>query len=150
MIGRLGERQKVADRVLLRPERAAGHPPGGVVDAGHQGGERQLRAEPAMPAAVDLEELALAGHPLAAAAVAGRTAGADRTDVRLGQDPAEGPLRDVEALAFGEQLGQVGVVDPGIRRRGELDDPLPDRVGDAVAGARSRLPWTRPAEPSAR
>ncbi len=84
-----------------------------------------------MPAAVDLQELALAGHALAAAAVAGRTPGPDRTDGGLGRDPPQGPLRNVEILAFGEQLGQVAVVDPRIGRRRELDGPVADRGGDA-------------------
>ena len=85
-----------------------------------------------MAAAVDLQELALARHPLATAAVPRRTAGPDRPDIRLGQDPAEGPLGDGKVLALGQQFSQVAVVDPGIGRRGQLDDPLADRGGDAV------------------
>jgi hypothetical protein len=49
-------------------------------------------------------------------------------------DPAQAPLGDGQPLALGEQLGQVAVVDPDIRRRGQLDDPVTDGLGDAVAG----------------
>ncbi len=161
MIGRLGQRGAVADRVFLGAERAAGHPPGRIVDAGHQRRERQLRAEPALPAAVDLAELARAGHLLTPAAVAdratpadGRQAGADRTggpdgrQARLGQDPPEGPLRDDELLALGEQLRQMRPVDTGIGRRRQLDDPLADRIGDAMGRRRPWLPWASSAGPS--
>ena len=78
-----------------------------------------------MLAAVDLEELAFARHPLAAAAVLRRAAGPDRPDRSLGQDPPERPLGDADPLAFGEELGQVAVVDPGIGRRRQLDEPRP-------------------------
>lgn len=106
--------------------------PGRVVDAGHQGGVRLVRSEPAMAAAVDAQQLAFMGHPFAPTPVARRPAGPDRPDGGLGEDPAEGPLGDIEALALGEQFGQVAVVDPGIRRRGKLDDAVTDRSGDAL------------------
>ncbi len=86
-----------------------------------------------MAAAVDLQELALAGHPLAPAAVARGTTGPGRSDRGLGEDSPEGPPGDVQVLALGQQLGQMAVVDPGIGRRGELDHPVADGVGDAVA-----------------
>lgn len=131
-VSRLGERGEVADRVLLGAERPAGHPPGRVVDPGHEGGEQPVRTEPAMFAAVDLEEHPLAWHPLPAAPMVRRAAGPGRPDRGLSEDPPEGPLGDVEALALGEELGEVGVVDPGIGRRGELEDPVADDVRDAV------------------
>jgi len=77
-------------------------------------------------------KLAFARHPLPTAAVPCRAAGPDGPDRGLGEDPPEGPLRDLDSLALGQQLGQMGVVDPGVRRRGELDDPLAQLVGDAV------------------
>ncbi len=64
------------------------------------------RPEPAMPTTVDLQELALARHPLAPAPVARRTAGPDRTDVRLGEDPAEGPLT-VAVDQAGRAIGPI-------------------------------------------
>ena len=57
-----------------------------------------------------------------------------RPDAALGEDPAEGPLRDGETLALGQQLRKVGVVDPGVRRRRELDDVTPELVLDPVGG----------------
>jgi hypothetical protein len=46
----------------------------------------------------------------------GRTAG-------TAQEAAQGGAADGDALAFSEQLGEVAVVDAGIRRLGQLDDP---------------------------
>lgn len=87
-----------------------------------------------MPAAVDLEQLALARHPLPAAPVARRAAGPGRRDGALVEDPAEGSFRDLEPLALGKQLGEVGMVHPGIRRRRELDEPTPEPIADPVDG----------------
>ena len=64
--------------------------------------------------------------------MAWRATGPGRTDRGLGQDPPEGPFGDLEFLALGEQLGEVGVVDPGIGRRRELDDPPAHVVADPV------------------
>jgi len=55
-----------------------------------------------MAAAVGLEELALAGHPLAPAAVARRAAGPGRPDRGLGEDPPERPRGDDDPLALSE------------------------------------------------
>ena len=78
-----------------------------------------------MAAAVDLEEHPLARHPLPAAAIADRATGPDRADRGLGEDAPQRPRSDDEPLALGEQLGQVGVIDPGVRRRRELDETRP-------------------------
>ena len=131
-LGRLGERGEVADCILLGAERAAGHAARRVVDAGHERRERAVGSEPEMPAAINLEELALARHPLPAAPVARRTTGPGRPHRGLREDPPEGALRDLEPLTLREQLGQVGVVHPGIRRGRELDDPTPELIVNTV------------------
>ncbi len=132
MIGRLGERQKVADGILLGTERAAGHPSRRVVDAGHERGEPEVGPEPAMATAVDLQELPFARHPLPAAAVLRRATRADGRQASLGQDPPERPLGDGDALALSEELGEMCSVDPGVRRRGQLDEPCSPVVGESI------------------
>ena len=87
-----------------------------------------------MLAAVDLEELALARHPLAAAAVPCRAAGPGRTDRGLGQDPAERSFGDRDPLALGQQLGQVRVVHADVGRRGQVDHATPELVVNPVGG----------------
>ena len=129
---RLGEHGEVADGILLGTERAAGHPAGRVVDAGHERGEREVGPEPAMATAVDLQELPFARHPLPAAAVLRRATRADGRQASLGQDPPERPLGDRDPLPLGQEFGQVGVVDPGIRRPGQLDEPGPPGVVESV------------------
>lgn len=80
-----------------------------------------------MAAAVELEEETLGWHPFAPAAVARRS-----TPPRAGQpgrpeDPLEARPADLDAFPFGEQLGQVRVVDVDIRRPSEIDDAGPER-----------------------
>ena len=105
--GRLGEHQKVARGILGHPERGARHPARGIVDPAHQGQDRAPALEPVAAAAVDPEEEPLLRHPVAPAPVARWPAAADRCDPRLVEDPAQGPLRDLETLALREQLGEV-------------------------------------------
>jgi hypothetical protein len=114
LLGRLGEGSEVAGGILRDAERPAGHSARRVVDRAHERRERKVGPEPAMAAAIGLEEHALADHPLAPAAVAWRPTGADRADRGLGEDPPEGALGDDEPVALGEQLGQVRVVHLGI------------------------------------
>lgn len=117
----LGERREVAGRILRGAERAAGHAARRVVDPGHQRRERQIPSEPAVAAAVDLEQHPLLWHPLPAAPVPRGAAGPDRPDRRLGEDPPERPRGDDESLALGEQLSEKGPVHPVVRRRREFD-----------------------------
>ena len=85
-----------------------------------------------MAAAVDLEEQARLAHPLPAAPVAPRSPGPGRGQARLGEDPAQGPLRDDDPLPLGEQVGEVGPVGSRVRRRGELEEAGAGRLVKAV------------------
>ena len=61
-------------------------------------------------AAVQLHQQPSLGHPLAAETVLRRAPAARTADPRLGENaPHRGPAQ-VDALAFAEQLGEVGVV----------------------------------------
>ena len=126
--GRLGEGGEVAGSVLGRAERGAGEAAGRVVDDADQRGLRVIVAEPAMAAAIGLDHLALAGHPLAPGSMARRAPRPDRCDRSLGQDPAQRPLGHDQPLTVGEELGEVGPVDARVGRRREFDQPVPQLV----------------------
>ena len=86
-----------------------------------------------MATAVDLEELALAGHPFAPTAVTWWAAGPGRGDPARRQDPADGAGRQIELVGLlRERLGEVDRVEPGIRRLGQFDDARPGRVVESI------------------
>jgi len=100
-----------------------------------------------VPAAVDLEQEPLPGHPVAPAPVPRRPPAADRGKARLVEDPAQGPLGHRDPFALREQLGEVGPVDPCVRGPGELDQPVPQVVGRPVARRPSSVAVDEPGEP---
>ena len=64
-----GEGLEVAGAVLLLAEHRAGHAPGRVVDVAHEREPRSAVLEPVVAGAVGLQQQALLGHAVAAAAV---------------------------------------------------------------------------------
>lgn len=127
-----GQDGEVAGGVLLGPEGARGDQAGGVVDGAHQGQEGSARAQPAMPAAVDLEESASLGHALPAAAVAGSPSPSGGRQAGLGQQATERALRDGQPFPFSQQVSEVGPADPGVGARGQLEHPLTHSLVGAV------------------
>jgi hypothetical protein len=85
-------------------------------------------------AAVGLEEHAGPGHPVASAAVAGRSSSPSQGDPGLAQEATDRPGRDVQLGAFvGHQaLGEMDRVEPRIGRPGELDELRPARVVETI------------------
>jgi hypothetical protein len=110
----------------------------GVVDGADQGQPWTAALEPVVAAAVELDEQAFLGHPLAPAAVARRPTSTGTGHAGRAQDPAHrGPAQD-DALVLGQELGQMAVVAAGIAALGELGDPRrhgwldPSRRGSAA------------------
>ena len=131
-MSRLDEHGEVARAVLLFAEGGPGDEPGGIVDAAHEGEPGSTALEPVMSAAIDLEEHAGPGHPLAAAAVAPWSPPPHRRQAGLGEDPAQRPLRDDDALALSEQVREMGTVDIRIRGRRQLHESGPQPVREPV------------------
>ena len=130
----LDEHLEVARAVLLLAERRPRHQAGGIIDATHQGEPGTATLEPVVPGAVDLEEHAGLGHPLAAAAVTPWSAPPHRRQPGLGEDAAQRPLGHDDALPLGEQVRQMGPVDTLIRRRRQLHEPDAQLVVEPVGG----------------
>ena len=132
--GGLGQGDQVASAVLLLSEGAAGDPAGGIVDGAHERGEGPVGAEPAVLAAIDLQQLALARCPLPAAPVAGRPVWPGRWPAGLIEDPPQRPLLDVDVLLTLQRLREVRPVDILVLLPGELGDAVPDVRVRAVRG----------------
>ena len=110
-VGSLAERREVAGGILLLAEGPAGDAARRVIDPPDEGEDWSTTLEPVVATAVDLEELALAGHPFAPTAVTWRAAGPGRGDPARRQDPADGAGRQIELVGLlRERLGEV---DPG-------------------------------------
>jgi hypothetical protein len=93
-------------------------------------------------AAVGLDHLPLAGQSARAAGdgAPGAVSGPARPIPR--QDAAQGPRGHDQSFALGEELGQVGPVDPRAGGRRQLDQTVPqlvDRQTGAVVGGASGL-----------
>ena len=80
--------------------------------------------EPAMTAAVELEECALGAHPRSPAAIARRASPARAGDAFRTQDRAQALAADGDPLTLGQEFAKVGVVDRPIAFA-QLDDPRP-------------------------
>ena len=55
-----------------------------------------------------------------------------------------------EAFVLLKQLGEVGVLAPGLARGGEAHDSSRDGSGTALWGPRAAVPWARASAPSSR
>jgi hypothetical protein len=130
--GRLDEHLEVARGVLLLAEGGPGDEPGGIVDAAHEREPRAAILEPVVLAAIDLEEHARLGHPLATEPVTPRPPSSHRRQPGLGEDPAQRPLGHDDALPLGEQVREVGSVDTLVCRRCQLHEPGPQLVVESV------------------
>jgi hypothetical protein len=85
-----------------------------------------------VPAAVDLDQETHLAHPLAARPMATRSTGPDGWQSGVTEDAADRARGHRDVLAFGQQIRQVGSVHPGIRREGELDQPITDRRREPI------------------
>jgi len=121
--------REVPDAVLLFAEDRSDEDPGRIVDATDEGEPGPAPFEPVVPAAIDLDERAGLGHPLAPAAVPRRPTSARRGDARVAQEAPQRRPADGDLFLLGERLREVGVVVSAVHGPGELEDPRPVVVG---------------------
>ena len=125
---------EVAGGVLGGPEGGRTDVPGRVIDRPDQGEHGSSALEPVVAAAVDLEEHPRPRHPLAPAAVAGRTTRPGQGPPGLGHDPADRPGRDRQlgVALLRERLGQMDRVEARELGRRQFDQADADRLGRPV------------------
>ena len=139
----LGEGVKdveIAVRIFLVAKGGGEHFSSSIVHDGDEGEARAALFQPVVVAPVDLHEQAGLGHPLAPAAVAWRAAMPRAAQSRGPQDAVDGGLGQREAFAFGQELAEVGVVDPRVGSLGEVDDPRADGISHAPRRETTAVP----------
>ena len=97
-------------------------------------------AQPPVETAVDLHQHPGLRHPLSPDPMLGRTPFARARDACLGQNAPHGRPAEVDALSVPEQLGEVGVVGPGVGGAGQLDHRGCLIVRNSVAGSAASVP----------
>ena len=70
-----------------------------------------VQPQPPVTTAVQLDQHARSGHPLATDPVLGWTATARTAQTGVQQDPPQGGPADMDAFPFSQQLREMGVVD---------------------------------------
>ena len=108
------EQPEVVVGILLLAEEGIDHRTGGIV---HREQYRELGtviAQPPVIAAVQLDQHALPGHALTAHPVLGRTPAPRTAQTGVDQDAPQGGPADVDAVAFAQQLAEMGLVGPGV------------------------------------
>jgi hypothetical protein len=98
-----------------------------------------LRTEPAVRAAVGLQQLAGPRHPGSTAPMARRSVGRRRGPSLLVEETPQGPHRDGDVLMLLEQLREMGPVDVGVPIIHERQDAGPQVLVGAVRRSASAI-----------
>ena len=120
-----------------------------IVDRADEGQPRSPPLEPVVAAAVELEEETFGRHPLTPTAMARRATPTRAGQARPAQDALQARPTDLDALPFGQQLGQVRVVDVGIGGPTEIDDLGPERSVQPAPGWSAAIAMDEPGRTSA-
>jgi hypothetical protein len=104
--------------IFLKPKDAPEHLAGRIVDRGMEDEAGAAVLQPGVLAAVHLDEEAGLGHAFAAAAMPRGATGAGTADPGRTEEPLHSPTRHPEALALGQQLGEVVVIHRCVDRAG--------------------------------
>src|SRR5579864_1162467 len=135
----LAQQQEIAVGILRGAKDARQHLAVGIVDGGEEDEARAAILEPGMVATVHLDEQTGLRHPLAAAAMFGRSPGAGAPDARLAQQALHGGPGQAEALVLPEELGEVVIVRASVVRAGQREDLRPNGLGEAAGGGPSAV-----------
>src|SRR5688500_6120367 len=110
----LAQQEEVPVGIFLSTEDRGNDPAGRVVDRRQQGTARPIGSEPEMGAAIDLQEQALLGVPIAATTMAWSATGMGRGRARGTQDAAHTGAAEKDLMVAREELGGVGVIAIGV------------------------------------
>ena len=131
----MAEQEEVTVGVFDGPKDGREDFAGSVVDGRMEDEAGAAVFEPGMMTAVHLDEQPRLRHALSPTAVTRRSAFPGTTEAGGAQQALHGLSGDVDALALGQELGEVLIVHAGIGRAGQGENARPDRFGDAPRGA---------------
>lgn len=100
--------------ILLSAKDRGDHAAGGIVDGRQEGTAGLIRAEPGVRAAVDLQEHAFLGVPIAAPTMARSAPRMRCRDTTGSKDAADTGAAEKDLMVAREELGDVGVIAIGI------------------------------------
>ena len=126
--------QEVAPGVLLRSEESIGHRPGGIVHRQQQDESGSSILQPAVMAAVDLQQHALLGHPFPSDPVLGRTMLPGAGQAMAVEKAAYRLTAQVNTLPIRQHFGEVAVIESGVLLAGQNHRGGSDILGDRIAG----------------
>ena len=86
-------------------------------------------------------------HALASAAMAGWATSPGAADASGAEEPMDGGAGHMDGLPLPEQVGELVIVDAGIGRAGQREDPLSEALVDAVGGRTAPAPMGQCRDP---
>ena len=136
--------------VFLPAKQGVDHGAGGVVHRQQQRERWAVVSQPPVIAAVQLDQHARSGHPLATDPVLGWTATARTAQTRVQQNAPQGGPADVDAFPLAQQFAQMGGVGSLVSSACQMHHVGDHRLGRGVTGLCPRWPCARAAAPSSR
>ncbi len=120
---------------------------GGIIDGRMEDQARAAVLEPGMMTAVHLDEETGLRHALAPAAMAGWATGPGAADASGAEEPTDGGAGQVDGFPLLEQVSELVIVDAGIGRAGQREDPLAEALGNALRGWAAPVPMGQRRDP---
>ena len=118
--------------VFLLAKQGVDHGAGGVVHRQQQRERWAVVPQPPVIAAVQLDQHARSGHPLATDPVLGWTAPARTAQTGVQQNASQGGSADVDAFPLAQQFAQMGVVGSLVSSAGQAHHVGDHRLGCGV------------------
>ena len=112
--------QEVVVAVFLLAKQGVDHGAGGVVHRQQQRERWAVVSQPPVITAVQLDQHARSGHPLATDPVLGWTATARTAQPGVQQNASQGGSADVDAFPLAQQFAQMGMVDSLVSSAGQM------------------------------
>lgn len=134
------QEEEVAVGVLLVPKDPVEDGPRSIVDRSEQDEVRATVLEPRMMTAVHLDQQAGLGHALAAAAMPRGTPGPGTAQASGPEPPLHRGARDVQPLPLGQQVGELVIIDAGIRGARQREHPRPDGLRQTAGRGSATVP----------
>ena len=124
--------QEVVVAVFMIAKQGVDNGAGGVVHCQQQRQWWAAVTQPPVITAVQLDQYALSGHPLATHSMLGRPATARTAQPCLRQDAPQGGSADIDAFPLAQQFTQMGMVDSLVSSAGQMHHVGDHRLGCGV------------------
>jgi hypothetical protein len=138
--GEAAEEEEVAVGILLRAEDAVEDLAGRIIDRAVQDEAGAPVLEPGVVAAVHLDQEARLWHALSPAAMPGWAPLTGAADTGRAEAPLDGGAREMEILAFRQELGEMAIVTPRVGGAGKGQEAGLERFGETARAGPPPVP----------